>query len=198
MTEVKFTGKWWLVTWTTFGTWLPGDPRGFQTWRKREYVPPPRRYAQPDEVPYNASDYHFRHQRAKTRLSQPPVFLTLNQTETARDAILHELGQMPMVPAILAIDSIHVHLLAQFRIRIRSAVGRLKMRATKWLHERGFEENRVWVRVCHMKSKDTRDAMIAAFTYIHNHQDEGALVHDWQHPLFDGIRKSQADGMPSA
>ena len=21
--------RWWLLTWTTYGTWLPGDPRGF-------------------------------------------------------------------------------------------------------------------------------------------------------------------------
>jgi hypothetical protein len=33
--------KYWLVTWVTYGSWLPGDPRGFRTFRGREYVPPP-------------------------------------------------------------------------------------------------------------------------------------------------------------
>ena len=41
--------KWWLVSWTTYGTWLPGDERGYCTWRKRTYVAPPKRFAKPGE-----------------------------------------------------------------------------------------------------------------------------------------------------
>src|SRR5258708_35638890 len=60
---------WWLVTWSTYGSWLPGDPRGFQIWRGQEYVPPPKRYAKPGEDTYDRSKYVQRHQEAKSMLT---------------------------------------------------------------------------------------------------------------------------------
>ena len=45
----------WLVSWTTYGTWLPGDKRGYCTWRGGVYVPPPKRYASPGEPTYVAA-----------------------------------------------------------------------------------------------------------------------------------------------
>ena len=29
MTSPASCDRWWLLTWTTYGTWLPGDQRGF-------------------------------------------------------------------------------------------------------------------------------------------------------------------------
>jgi len=49
-----------LITWTTYGHWLPGDPRGFRTRGAKEFVPPPQRYTngesyEPDK--YKLSNY---------------------------------------------------------------------------------------------------------------------------------------------
>jgi hypothetical protein len=78
------TGKWWLVTCTTFGTWLPGDPRGFQTWRGREYVPPPKRYARQGESTYRAEDYAVEYEAAKSSLTQEPVHFSNEQRKKCR------------------------------------------------------------------------------------------------------------------
>ena len=66
--------KWWLVTFGTYGVWLPGDPRGFQTWRGREYVPPPARYAKPGEATYDPAPHRTRYAAAKRSMTHDPVF----------------------------------------------------------------------------------------------------------------------------
>ncbi|MCG3179184.1 MAG: hypothetical protein BIFFINMI_01517 [Phycisphaerae bacterium] len=65
----------WLVTWSTYGAWLPGDPRGFQTRRGRQHVPPPVRYAAPGEDVYDARRYRALFEYARS-LSRGAIFLT--------------------------------------------------------------------------------------------------------------------------
>src|SRR5437016_14655262 len=64
-------GKFWFVTWTTYGSWLPGDRRGFRTLRGKEYIPPPRRYAKPGEEDYNPKNYADRYRQAKKAVPLP-------------------------------------------------------------------------------------------------------------------------------
>jgi hypothetical protein len=83
---------WWLVTWSTYGSWLPGDPRGFQTWRGKEYVPPPKRYAKPGEETYDPSKYAKTYQLAKVMVPEP-VKLTQVQRQFAVDAVVAEIAK---------------------------------------------------------------------------------------------------------
>ncbi|MEX2288019.1 MAG: hypothetical protein WD648_13075 [Planctomycetaceae bacterium] len=172
--------KWWLVTWTTFGTWLPGDPRGFQTWRGRQYVPPPKRYAKAGEPTYDSAQFSDEHKRASA-IAGEAVYLSSAQQELVRDAVIDEIASIPIIAAILAIKKAHVHLLAKFGpFDIRATVGRLKAAATRLLGEQGFEDKRVWSRNCHMKSKTTAREIRGAFDYIRKHGKNGALIHIWQ------------------
>ncbi len=172
--------NWWLVTWTTYGTWLPGDPRGFQTWRGHEYVPPPRRYAKPGEPTYRSDDYTDLYRISQERLNEAPLTLTHSQCVMAVEAIVQELTDMPMQPSVLAIGHVHSHFLAQFRaLKARPAVGRLKAAATRRLHESGVDSERVWCRDCHLKSKAAGREFRDAFVYVYRHKREGAEVHVW-------------------
>ena len=172
--------KWWLVTWTTYGTWLPGDPRGFQTWRGHVFVPPPKRYAKPGEPTYNPDDHAERYRQSLESLNETPVFLTQPQCVAAMQAIVEELREMPMQPSILAIGRVHSHFLAQFRaLEARPAVGRLKAAATQKLHENGLASARVWCRDCHLKSKAPGKEFRDAFVYVYKHRHEGAEVYVW-------------------
>jgi hypothetical protein len=50
---------WYHVTGSTYGAWLPGDPRGFRTRHHRQHVegdykdPPPRASTTPCTIPRN-------------------------------------------------------------------------------------------------------------------------------------------------
>ncbi|MSR59407.1 MAG: hypothetical protein EXS05_17480 [Planctomycetaceae bacterium] len=171
--------KWWLVTWSTYGSWLPGDPRGFQTWRGKEYVPPPKRYAKPGEQNYKAAAYTNRFQAAKA-ITDKPVNLSPAQRRITLDAVVKEINKLPVVSAVLAVAAEHSHLLAKFGgLQIRPTVGFLKGEATKELHTSGFDRNDPWAKGCHMKPKSEGNEFRVAFNYVRNHINEGAAVYIW-------------------
>ncbi len=171
--------NWWLVSWTTYATWLPGDKRGFCTWRKREYIPPPIRYAQPGEAPYHAADFTHVHALAR-EISEEPVYLTVEQMQIALAAIVAEVAEIPVVPAVISLGSWHVHWLCHFgTLRIRPTVGRVKAAATRELNIFGFEGKRPWTKGCNMRSKRTRRACRAAYKYVRDHRQQGCLVYEW-------------------
>ena len=181
--------KWWLVTWNTYASWLPGDPRGFQTWRGREYVPPPARYAKTGERVYDPAVYAARHKQAKA-ISGDAVTLTRDERDVTLNAIVAEVDKLRFVAAILAIGGQHSHLLAKFGVlKIRTTVGVLKGEATKALRERGFNREQFWATECHMKSKQTGREFMTAFHYVRRHVDEGAAVYVW--PAFRDLLNNE-------
>lgn len=170
--------KFWLVTWTTYSSWLPGDPRGFQTWRGKEYVPPPRRYAKPGEPTYDAARYRELWLRMKT-MCPNPVRLTDTEQRLAMDAIVREIDSLTLVPRVLSLGDWHVHLVSQFGLQwIRPTVGRLKAAATRALPNPGTRK-RVWTDGCHMESLPDESALTGAANYVRDHRSEGALIHEW-------------------
>ena len=180
MTSASREVPFWLVTWTTFGSWLPGDPRGFQTWRGREYVPPPERYAKPGEPTYDPADYRVRHRLAERSMTQGDVRLGPAEIVTAADALARECGPAGIVPAVWALGPVHAHLLARFGpLPIRPTAGRLKAAATRALHGSGFAGERVWCRNVHMKSKPVGAPFAGSFGYVAKHVREGARVIVW-------------------
>jgi hypothetical protein len=176
--------RWWLVTWTTYGTWLPGDPRGFQTWRGREQVPPPPRYAKTGEPVYDPLQYRGHYETASAAMVEEPVHLNVKEQRTAVQAIVAECEVIPFTPSILAVANAHVHLLVRIgSYSLRIATGRLKAAATRRLHEDGFPQQKVWCQGCHPKSKDTPAEIRSAFEYVRRHETEGAIVYIWRRPL---------------
>jgi hypothetical protein len=170
---------WWLVTWSTYGSWLPGDPRGFQTWRGKEYVPPPERYARPGEETYDPAKYAGRHQSAKATTGET-VRLSVGQRTCVLEAVVNEIAKLPLIPAALSVSAEHCHLLSKFgALKIRSTVGVLKGEATKALRAGGFSSDRVWSRECHPKSKREGREFLIALKYVCNHRAEGAAVYIW-------------------
>ena len=71
---MKGIDRYWLLTWTMYGQWLPGDPRGSVT-----------RVEQPDQSHRNEQDEFGTprtdampalYDSARTRLKSSPIFLT--------------------------------------------------------------------------------------------------------------------------
>lgn len=174
-------GNWWLVTWNTYGTWLPGDPRGFRTWRGHTYVPPPRRYAAPGEPTYDRRKFADVHARALNKTSDA-VRLVPPHRQVAMAAIVQDIAQLPLRPAILAVGGEHVHFLAKFgSLKIRQTVGRLKSEATRAIKQAdpAFLPKRTWAKECHMRRLDDERAYCNAYAYIQRHINEGAAIHTW-------------------
>jgi hypothetical protein len=155
--------KWWLISWTTYATWLPGDERGYRTWRGKKYIPPPKRYANPGEAIYVPSAYAAVYELAKAT-SDEAVYLTRAEMKTALTAIVEEIADTPVVPAIMSIGNWHVHWLCHFgTLKIRPTVGRVKAAATRELNAAGFQGKRPWTRVA-IACRNRRGASVALHT----------------------------------
>src|SRR5258706_3182865 len=76
---------WYHVMGHTYGTWLPGDPKGFRTRHHREHVegdykhPPPK------------GKYDELWNRSKDLMKRDPVYLTPIQRERATEEIIRSL-----------------------------------------------------------------------------------------------------------
>jgi hypothetical protein len=170
---------WWLITWSTFGSWLPGDPRGFQTWRGKECVPPPTRYAKAGEKIYNPAKYSARYRKVQAIVGET-VRLSVNQRECVLDAVVGEIAKLSLIPAALSVSAEHCHFLSKFgALKIRPTIGVLKGEATKSLRASGFDSDRIWSRECHPKSKREGREFSTALTYVRNHANEGAAIYIW-------------------
>jgi hypothetical protein len=171
--------KWWLISWTTYGTWLPGDERGYRTWRGERYVAPPKRYSKPGEHTYRAQD-HVAVREIAEAISEEPVYLTHDQVEIALLAMVAEIDEIPVMPAIMSIGDWHVHWLCYFGpLEIRPVVERVKAASTRELNRRGFQGKRPWTKGCNMRSKHTRQECRNAYKYVRNHHDQGCRIYEW-------------------
>ncbi|MFN4261319.1 MAG: hypothetical protein ACK4RK_18700 [Gemmataceae bacterium] len=168
----------WFVTWSTHGSWLPGDPRGFQTWRGKEYVPPPRRYAKPGKPIYDPRQYHDRWLLAK-EMCPGAVTLTPEEQQLVLNALVEDINLLPVQPHILSVGDWHIHFIAQFgALRIRPTVGRLKLHATLAIPKRTARKQ-IWAQGCHMKSLPDEEALTNGIDYVRRHVEEGALIYEW-------------------
>lgn len=171
---------WWLITWGTYGSWLPGDPRGFRTWRRREYVPSPFGRAQGGEPIYDSAAYAERHEDTRGRLTSTPVSLTVTDRREACSALVVEIAALRIVPAILTVAKRHAHFISQFgELAIRPTVGRLKAAATRSMKSVCFDAPQLWAKGCHMESLNGEDEFVAAYQYVQHHVSQGAAIHKW-------------------
>jgi REP element-mobilizing transposase RayT len=161
---------WYHVQTNTYGTWLPGDPRGWREKRHRRHVDGDYR----DPPPPGSGD--ALHRRAKSLLKKPPVWLDAAQRETVGRAVIEMLRSQEIDVLVVSMDSVHLHLLARFSDRqVRPRLGRAKKHACFRLREVGFE-GKLWERGCHAVPIKDRKHQINVFHYIRRHASHGAWV----------------------
>ena len=106
LTQSNSVERYWFLTWTTYGSWLPGDKRGFVgSVRKAfgrivnhcEYGTPP---ARPDQ--------RIREASAKN-LKRSPILLTLNQAQGLLEQFHETCGVRGWKLIAVAIMRTHVH-----------------------------------------------------------------------------------------
>jgi hypothetical protein len=178
---------WYHVNGNTYGTWLPGDPRGWREKRHKRHVggdyknPPPK----------GSGDALHRH--ARDSLKQPPVHLDNIQRETAGRALVEWFVEHDIEILVLSIDAIHYHLLARFRDkRVWPRVGRAKKHAYHELRNRGYE-GKLWQRGCDVVPITDRQHQLNVFRYITRHKEHGAWIWTFREGLYWSSSDTQQD-----
>lgn len=98
--------RFWLLTWTTYGTWMPGDVRGFVS-NVRDGPGPEVRHNAPG-TPYDADDARVR-QRAWKNLVGRPVYLTAAQAAVVAGQLRKTAEFCGWQLPALAIMANHIH-----------------------------------------------------------------------------------------
>lgn len=116
----------YMLTWTTYGTWLQGDERGYvkngQILEQNEVL---------EEV-------------NKSNLKKQPVKLNAKQKEIVKEAIIQEAKRLNQKVFALVVFSNHIHLLVEKNPEsIETTAALYKTAARKALYESGLER-RIW------------------------------------------------------
>lgn len=158
--------RWYLLTWTTYGSWLPGDERGFRTYNRRLEVPPPERYAK-DESVYKPDKWRWLLDYCK-QMSKGEVCLNEVQRNYVRKKISGIADEKCCSVKALHVGDRHVHVLIEIgSIRIPELAHLLKGSSSRGLSELGLR-GRVWARGYHIRP--VPDASVTQVEkYLNNH-----------------------------
>lgn len=162
---------WWHVMWHTYGTWLPGDPRGF---RNRDH----RIHSSGDYKHRPPSGEHAGLHRYAREVSRPEIVLRSYATRQTIALSLHRLCiECDCFPIAIAVCRVHVHLLAEIPSEkncFDRIVTKLKTKSSASISSE--LPGRVWARGDKRVLKKDRDAQLGCFRYILDHASEGAAV----------------------
>lgn len=167
------TVGWLHVQWSTYGVWLPGDPRGF---RNRDHrIHSSGTYKSPPPKGEHIGLLWY----ATSRLKANPVTLSIELRERARDAIVEKTAMMQMPLAALAVCGQHVHaLVSRDDEMVDAEVGKLKRHSSHSLRE--SIPGTVWAAKCHPTHVESVECWRNTYRYILQHEAEGAAV--WRRP----------------
>jgi REP element-mobilizing transposase RayT len=142
----------YMVTWTTYGTWLQGD--------KRKYVKDGEILPADKEL----EEANKRQQKSET------VRLTNEQKKVVKDVVLKEAQRIGQEILALSVFSNHVHVVVgSTNESIENTVSRYKNVATCALKKTGLTE-RIWTRGFNKKFCFSSEELEEKIAYVSHHQ----------------------------
>ena len=161
---------WYHVSCDTYGTWLPGDPRG---WRERKH----KKHVGGDyKTPPPKGSGDALHKHSRDLLKQSPVHLDTRQREMTGHALVEMLLHQEIELLTLSVDAIHFHLLGRFSdSEVRPKVGRAKKHAYFSLRDRGLQ-GVLWEDGSDVVPITGRQHQLNVFGYIGRHDEKDAWV----------------------
>jgi REP element-mobilizing transposase RayT len=130
------------VQWGTYGSWLPGDPRGFRTRGGRMHV------AGDYKSPPPPGMYEGLHQYAKEQLSKAPVVLSPDLRAPVGAACLEQLAKEGVVLWAISVGGEHVHAAMDCLPEgLKQMIGRVKKVSSHRIRDR--IPGTVWSQGCH-------------------------------------------------
>ena len=162
-----------LLTWVTYKSWLPGDPRGFRSHKGKNYIPPPVRYAGKDTQQYSSERfkglYEFHSGSGAVRLDE-------TQREKVVDIVIETIREFCPGRAAVCVGETHAHVLLELGGRITSDrfCNFAKGRSARKLISLGHN-GKVWARRFHARHIDSAQ-WDSAKQYILNHETSREIL----------------------
>ena len=163
---------WYHIMGHTYGTWLPGDPKGFRTRHHREHVEGDYRNPPPKGM------YDARLEQSKRLMKRDPVYLEWDQRVRAIDEIVASLRRRSIEFAIFSLDRIHLHGLARFPDHNpRHWIGVAKRECSHYCKQTGHAPvGGLWATRCKYLPVNDAAHRENVFDYIRKHEDKGAAI----------------------
>jgi len=163
-----------LITWTCYGTWLPGEARGYvSNTLKENWQYDPKRNA--PGTPHTKDDPET-YQRAKSLQKQPTVWLTHEQAVIVAEALIQAARKRGWHIARAAIMRNHVHVVIRDCPNDGSAVRRILKGTTQAaLSDHAGQSRTWWTTGGSDRYKNDEQAVINAVNYVA--KQEYVLVH---------------------
>ena len=141
----------YMLTWTTYGSWLPGDKRG---------------YVEDGQIlPGNVRTL----ERNKQRQKSTTVRLSTREKQIVHRVILTEAQKLGHQIEVCVVFSNHVHLVARPHSEsIEEVVGRYKSVTTRALWQHG-RKGRIWTKGYDKRFCFTEGDLTARIKYVRNH-----------------------------
>ncbi len=176
---------WFHVVLTTYGTWLPGDPRGFRTRHHRQHVDGD--YKSPP-----TEDYSAKFKYSTSVLKQPPVHVETGLQPILGRAIVERLLKLGAFVLAAAVIETHVHVLVKIPTdQTRHWVGLAKKHAWFELRNAGYRI-KLWAKRAKFTPIEDRKHLKNCLRYIVAHHRQGAWVWIWE-----GLSNALVDDLTS-
>ena len=144
----------YMLTWTTYGSWLPGDERGYVK-----------------NAQILAGDVKTL-QISKSRQKSPAVKLNAREIELVRQVILHEAERIGHAIEALTVRTYHVHLVARPHSKsIEQVVARYKSLTTRALWQHG-RPGRIWTKGYDKRFCFTQEELAQRIRYVNKHNPD--------------------------
>jgi len=142
-----------MVTWRTYGSWLPGDERGY--------------VIDGQILPGNLKTL----ERNQKRQKSPAVKLNKQEIQLIRQIILNEAKRIGQKIVALTVCTNHVHLTARTNTSsIEDIVGRYKSITTRALWKIG-RKGRIWTKGYDKRFCFTEEELAQRIQYVNQHND---------------------------
>ncbi len=164
--------NWYHCVGNTYGTWLPGDPRG---WRSRDH----RYHCNGDyKNPPPPGIYDGMHEQAKCRMKRDAIWLDGEAVHIACDAFVEKLTGKGIEVAAIAIASYGYHVVGRFDDqKPRRWIGLAKKHSAFELVDAGcVGRGGVWAARGLCKPINDEAHWRNATRYVLKHVEEGAAV----------------------
>jgi hypothetical protein len=149
-----------LVTWTTYGTWLPGDPRGYGTRDAKQT--------------FRGDDQKL-HQWSEDHLKGDSIRLD-NEGLNVVAEVLRALFVADNRLIVAAVERVHCHLVADVPQDDLSRLMQIvKGRSSYALGTVGMK-GKIWSRRYQARLLSNGDALENAVAYVRSHDEQGALI----------------------
>ncbi len=151
----------WFITWTTYGTWLPGDARG---WRKRA------RWSQPPQPVLE--------QWCREQMKGETVLLSSRDRRTVERACEEHCSVRHWELLAVTARSNHVHVVVAVDEQPQKARDQLKANATRCLRnqEVPLVVDRTWTRGGDCEKLNTGEEIETVLQYVNEAQDRKGVV----------------------